>query len=37
MTALNLNLEGENRKKVVFVNFTDTKRIQWDRYRRYGI
>lgn len=34
MTTLNLNLQ-ENKKKVVFGNFTNTKRLQWSAYRRY--
>jgi hypothetical protein len=37
MKTLNSNLGQENKKKVVFVNFTNTKRLQWDRYRRYGL
>ncbi len=36
MTTLNLNLQ-ENRKKVVFVNFKNTKRLQWNTYRRYAL
>ena len=31
-----LNLEQENKKKVIFINFTNTKRLQWNNFRRYG-
>ena len=37
MTTLNINLEQENRKKTVFVNFENTKRLQWSKFRRYGL
>jgi len=37
MTTLNLNLPQENKKRVVFVNFTNTKRLQWSKFRRYGL
>ena len=36
MTTLNLNLAQQNKKKVVFINFTNTKRLQWNKFRRYG-
>ena len=36
MTTLNLNLPQENKKKVVFINFSNTKRLQWSKFRRYG-
>lgn len=37
MKTLNLNLNQENTKKIHLVNFSNTKRLQWDRYRRYGL
>lgn len=37
MKTLNVTTPTENKKKVHFINFTDTKRIQWDRFRRYGL
>ena len=37
MTTLNLKVPQENKKKVVFVNFTNTKKLQWNNYRRYGL
>lgn len=37
MTTLNFKLEQENKKKTVFVNFENTKRLQWSRFRRYGL
>lgn len=36
MTTLNLNTEYGNRKKAAIMNFCNTKRFQWNRYRRYG-
>lgn len=36
MTTLNLNLATENKPKLIFVSFTNTKRSQWSRFRRYG-
>lgn len=36
MTTLNLDLAQENKKKVLFVTFTNTKRLQWSKFRRYG-
>ncbi len=36
MTTLILTSEFENRKKEVNMNFSKAKRIQWNRYRRYG-
>jgi hypothetical protein len=36
MTTLNYNLPEETKKKVLFVTFTNTKRLQWSRFRRYG-
>ena len=36
MTTLNLNQPQENKKRTVFVNFTNTKRLQWSKYRRFG-
>lgn len=37
MKTTNLNNGQGNKKQVIFVNFTNTKRLQWDRFRRYGI
>ncbi len=36
MAVLNLNTQQENKKKILFVNYTNTKRLQWDNHRRYG-
>lgn len=36
MTTLNLNLQDENKKKTLFVNFENTRRLQWNKHRRYG-
>ncbi len=36
MTTLNLNQPLENKKRVLFVNFENSKRLQWNRFRRYG-
>ena len=37
MTTLNLNVPQENKKRVIYVNFTNTKRLQWNQFRRYAI
>ncbi|SFS34498.1 hypothetical protein SAMN04488006_0839 [Lutibacter maritimus] len=37
MKTLEQNLPQQNTKKVHLVNFSNTKRLQWDRYRRYGL
>jgi hypothetical protein len=37
MKTLNQNLPQENTKQVHLVNYSNTKRLQWDRFRRYGI
>ena len=37
MKTLEQNLPQQNTKKVYLVNFSNTKRLQWDRYRRYGL
>jgi len=37
MKTINLSTPAENRKKVVFINFTNTKRLQWNRFRRFGL
>lgn len=37
MKTLGVITGQENKKKAIFINFTNTKRIQWDRYRRYGL
>ncbi len=36
MTTLDLSLPQENKKRILFVNFTNTKRLQWSKFRRYG-
>ena len=36
MNAFSLNNPNENKKKVTFVNFKETKRLRWSEYRRYG-
>ncbi|SNR36184.1 hypothetical protein [Lutibacter flavus] len=37
MKTLNLTTQENKKKKVIMVNYTNTKRIQWDRFRRYGL
>ncbi len=37
MKTLNLTLAEQKKKRAVIINFTNTKRIQWDRFRRYGL
>lgn len=37
MTTLNLNLTTENKPKLIFAPFTNTKRSQWGKYRRYAL
>lgn len=37
MKATDLNTSEKSKKNVPFATFTSTKRIQWDKYRRYGI
>ncbi len=37
MKTTNLNSSEKNKKNVPFANFTSVKRVQWDKYRRYGI
>lgn len=37
MKTTDLNQSEKSKKNVTFANFTSTKRVQWDRYRRYGI
>ena len=36
MTTLKLNSATENKPKLIFVSFTNTKRSQWSKYRRYA-
>jgi hypothetical protein len=36
MTTLDLNTATENRRNKLFVTFSNTKRLQWSKYRRYG-
>ena len=37
MDTVTNTLEKTNHSKVIFVNFRNTKRNQWDRFRRYAI
>jgi len=37
MKTLNAHSGQENKKKVAFISFKNTKRLQWDTYRRYGL
>jgi hypothetical protein len=37
MKATDLNTSEKSKKNVLFSTFTSTKRVQWDKYRRYGI
>lgn len=37
MKTLDLTTAKENQKIGIFINFGNTKRVQWDRYRRYGL
>ncbi len=30
------NLKSENKGKVIFITFSNTKRTQWNRFRRYA-
>jgi len=36
MKTLDYTTNQENKKKVIFVNFTNTRRLQWDKYRRFA-
>ena len=36
MTTLNTNSTTENKSKLIFVSFSNTKRSQWSKYRRYA-
>ncbi len=36
MTTLNINTATESKPKALFVTFTNTKRLQWSKFRRYG-
>lgn len=36
MKTLELTNGQETKRKVIFINFTNTKRLQWNRYRRYA-
>lgn len=36
MTTISMNIDQENTKKTLFINYANTKRLQWSRYRRYG-
>ena len=37
MKSLNLITPELKKKKTHIINYTNTKRIQWDRFRRYGL
>jgi hypothetical protein len=37
MKTTDLNTSEKSKKNAPFANFTSTKRVQWDKYRRYGI
>ncbi len=37
MKTTDLNQLEKNKKNIAFTSFTTTKRIQWDKFRRYGI
>lgn len=37
MKTTDLNQSEKNKKNIAFVSFTSTKRLQWDKHRRYGI
>lgn len=37
MKTLDATLTEQNKRKALIVNFTNTKRIQWNRFRRYGL
>lgn len=36
MTTLNQKTRTENKPTLVFVNFSNTKRSQWSKHRRYA-
>lgn len=36
MTTLNSNTAGTNRHNVLVMRMESAKRLQWNRYRRYG-
>jgi len=36
MTTLNQKTATENKPKLMFVNFSNTKRSQWSKFRRYA-
>ncbi|MDF1518522.1 MAG: hypothetical protein RQ864_09375 [Lutibacter sp.] len=37
MKATELNPSEKSKKNVPFATFNSTKRVQWNKYRRYGI
>ena len=37
MDTVTNKLDNNNVSNVVFINFKNTKRNQWDRFRRYGL
>lgn len=36
MTTLNQKTVTENKPKLVSINFSSTKRLQWSKFRRYA-
>jgi hypothetical protein len=36
MKTLHVNTAKENKGKLIFISFTNTKRAQWSKYRRYA-
>jgi len=36
MKTLDLTSEQVNKKSTLFIDFSNTKRVQWNKYRRYG-
>ncbi|MDD3721100.1 MAG: hypothetical protein PHW92_01240 [Lutibacter sp.] len=37
MKTTGLNQTEKNKKNIAFESFSTTKRLQWDKYRRYGM
>lgn len=37
MKTLDLNLQENKKKRAIQIDFSNTKRVQWDRFRRYGL
>lgn len=36
MKTINTNSTTENKSKLIFVSFANTKRTQWSKHRRYA-